>query len=337
MDCVISAMYEVDPYVREDQGLEPSLTRGMTCDHYVGGIYSLAAFNKPIILFCNDRPIRFKGREMTAMELLDDIIPDKEFLKRITPVPIKLQNFYTKYDKHWTQSKRIVDENPKQLYCWNPPMACVRPEFFNYVFKNFDYKNAIWFDAALSNESYVNEQFGGTWHDWELIKWDNYYPKNENAIFCPKFYNNILKIVEEYGNVVCGNSFLNLEPRKFIRERLHNRKKADGCFTYFSSTGAFMGFNKDYFYDKFIEEYNIALDDFIDNYNNIFTEIEVLSYINMFLDFAKVNWGTFSSNMEIFEGSMQEAFKKILDGNIDIRFNNYFGQEEKINPPGDDE
>ena len=103
MDCVISAMYEVDPYVREDQGLEPSLTRGMTCDHYVGGVYSLAAFNKPIILFCNDRPIRFKGREMTAMELLDDIIPDKEFLKRITPVPIKLQNFYPKYDKHWSK------------------------------------------------------------------------------------------------------------------------------------------------------------------------------------------------------------------------------------------
>ena len=51
MDCVISAMYEVDPYVREDQGLEPSLTRGMTCDHYVGGIYSLAALINLLFFF----------------------------------------------------------------------------------------------------------------------------------------------------------------------------------------------------------------------------------------------------------------------------------------------
>lgn len=336
MDCVITAIYEVDPYYRDEQGLEPSLTRNMTCDHYAGGIYSLGAFNKDIVMFCNERPVYFKGKEMSTLEMLSEIISDKEFLKRIIPVPINLAKFYTKYDKHWAQSKKVVDNNPSKLFCWNPPMACVRPELFNYVFQNFNYDTVTWFDAALSNESYISEKFGGTWHDWELIKWQNYYPENKNAIFCPKFYNNILSIINDYGNVICGNSFLNQQPRNFIREQLYNRKKADGCFTYFSSTGAFMGFNKSYFYDKFFDEYNQALDLFIKGYDDIFTEIEILSYMNMFLDFAKVNWHHFSSMEEVFKGSMQEAFQKIINNTLEIKFNSFFEQEEINNPPNED-
>ena len=335
MECIVSAIYEVTPYMRDDKGLQPSLCRGMTCDHYAGGLYSLAAFDTPIVLFVNDRNVGWRGRDMSVKDLLTDIIPDKEFLKTINFVPIKLEKFYKKYDAHWAQSTRVVDNNPKDLFCWNPPMACVRMDFYDYIFSNLNYDKAIWFDAALSNESYISEKFGGTWHDWELIKWDNYYPKNKDAIFCPDFFNNISKLVDKYGNLICGNSFLNIEPRMFIKEQLRNKDIKDKFFTYFSSTGAFMGFTKDYFYNNFYDEWNKALDTFIESYDRIFTEIEVLSYMNMFMDFAKVNWQHFNSMEDTFEGSMQEAFIELKNGNKKILFNDFFSQEELTKPPGD--
>jgi hypothetical protein len=335
MECIVSAIYEVDPYIRDDKGLEPSLTRNMTCDHYAGGIYSLAAFDKPIVLFVNDRNIGWKGRSISIKDLLDDIISDKEFLKTINFVPFKLQNFYSRYDTHWVQSTKVVDNNPGGLFCWNPAMACVRMDFFDHIFKNMNYSKAIWFDAALSNESYVSEKFGGTWHDWELINWDNYYPKNKDAIFCPDFYNNISNLVDQHGNLICGNGFLNLEPRMFIRELLKNKDVKDKCFTYFSSTGAFMGFTKDYFYDRFYNEWLKSLDLFIDSYDRVFTEIEVLSYMNMYMDFAKIVWQHFSSMEDVMEGSMQEAFLDIKNNTKEVLFNNYLSHEELTNPPGD--
>ena len=96
-----------------------------------------------------------------------------------------------------------------------------------------------------------------------------------------------------------------------------------------------MGFTKDYFYNNFYDEWNKALDTFIESYDRIFTEIEVLSYMNMFMDFAKVNWQHFNSMEDTFEGSMQEAFIELKNGNKKILFNDFFSQEELTKPPGD--
>jgi len=323
MDCVVTALYEVEPYFLDGDPYRPTLCRQMAFDYYVGGLYSLKGLNKDIILFCNDRPINFRGKDITPKEVIDQIIPDKDFTKQIKFVPISLPKFYTKYDKHWEQCTKIAQNNPDRLLCWNPPMACCRGDIFDYVFKNYNYDTAIWFDAALSNESYVSTKYGGTWHDWELNDWKNYYPDNKEAIFCPDFYNNIGKIVKEYGNVICGLNWMNLEPKDFIKQQLI--KNNNPTFYNFSSTGAFLGFTKDYFYNNFYNDYNKALDTFIDNYDDIFTEIEVFSYMNMFKDFAKVMWTSFHSN--IFDGSMQKAFLDIVDGNFKVRFNDSLGKE----------
>ena len=117
---------------------------------------------------------------------------------------------------------------------------------------------------------------------------------------------------------------MNLAPKQFIKQYLSNN--TDSPFYYnFSSTGAFIGFTKEYFYNKFYNDYNKTLDIFIDNYNDIFTEIEIFSYMNTFKDFAKVMWSSFHSNQ--YEGSMQKAFIDITKGEFDVRFNNSLSKE----------
>ena len=324
MDCVVTALYEVEPYFIDGDTNKPTLCRSMNFDYYVGGLYSLKGLDKDIILFCNDRLINFKGKDYTQEEIINQIIPDKDFTKRIKFIPINLSKFYTKYNKHWKQCTAIAQNNPDRLLCWNPPLACSRGDFFNYVFSNYEYTTAIWFDAALSNESYINEKYGGTWHDWELNKWDNYYPDNNKAIFCPDFYTNISNIVKEHGNIVCGLNWMNLEPKQFIKKYLLDNSLSDIYYN-FSSTGAFVGFTKEYFYNSFYNYYNETLDIFIDNYNDIFTEIEIFSFMNTFKDFAKVMWTSFNSNQ--YEGSMQKAFIDIIKGNYNLRFNDSLGKE----------
>jgi len=323
MECVVTALYEVEPYLIDGDKFKPTLSRMMNFDYYVGGLYSLNGLNKDIILFCNDRLINFRGKDFTAEEIINQIIPDKEFTKRIKFVPINLSKFYSKYDKHWEQCTKIAQESPNRLLCWNPPMACSRGDIFDYVFKNYIYDTAIWFDAALSNESYISTKYGGTWHDWELNDWKNYYPDNKEAIFCPSFYTNISKIIKKHGNVICGLNWMNLEPKEFIIQQL--KKENQPTFYNFSSTGAFLGFTKKYFYDNFYSDYLKTLDTFIDNYDDIFTEIEIFSYMNTYKDFAKVMWTSFHSNTH--HGSMQKAFLDIISGSLDVKFNKNLSKE----------
>ena len=323
MECVVTALYEVEPYFIDGDKFKPTLSRMMNFDYYVGGLYSLNGLNKDIILFCNDRLINFRGKDFTAEEIINQIIPDKEFTKRIKFIPINLSKFYTKYNNHWEQCAKIAQESPNRLLCWNPPLACSRGDFFNYVFTEYNYDTAVWFDAALSNESYISTKYGGTWHDWELNDWNNYYPNNKNAIFCPSFIDNINKIVNQYGNIICGLNWMNLEPKEFIKQQLKKENKP--TFYNFSSTGAFLGFTKDYFYNNFYSDYLKTLDLFIDNYDDIFTEIEIFSYMNTDKDFAKVLWTSFHSN--VYHGSMQKAFLDIISDNFDITFNKNLNKE----------
>ena len=51
MECVITALYEVEPYLIDGDKFKPTLCRNMNFDYYIGGLYSLNGLNKDIILF----------------------------------------------------------------------------------------------------------------------------------------------------------------------------------------------------------------------------------------------------------------------------------------------
>jgi len=294
---------------------EPTLTRGMTPDHYIGGLYSFRGLEKPVVLFVNENDIEFKGSLMSTEEMLHGMIPDKQFLKDIKFVKIKLENFYNKFDKHWKRSIEISEKYNNQLFCWHPPITCVRPDFFNYVYNVLNYDCAVWVDAALSNESYFPLKYGGTWHDWELIDWNNYYPTNKEATFNPKLGNRLIELTKNYGGVICGNRSMNQEPADFIESKLGKFNRN------FAATGAIMGYSKPFF-SKFYEAWNNALDIFIEGYDGIFTEIEILSYLNIQFNFAKLIWTNYSSLDEMTQGSMQDFFRNLIYDDKQICFNN---------------
>ena len=284
MDCIITAVYRVEPYKRE--GLENAFTRNFDAENYVTGVRSLLGLDKDVYVFCNEEPVQFKGRLVHVEDIFKETLLNKYNIDKLHFIPIKLENIFTRYNSLWQKCIDIANKNPNNLYCWNPPVCLARIDMMKYIFDNFDqYKNVCWVDAGLSNDSYIPKNRGGTMHDYELQNWNNYYPDNQSDMFNPKLGNRIFQLINDNGNFTVGQTSINQEPFNFIHEKLPDKQITRS----YSNVGCVLGFSKKYL-DTLLDEFNSALDLFIDEYNYAFTEIEVLSYLNYIKDFKKLLW-----------------------------------------------
>tara|TARA_R100000084_G_C4632123_1_gene138918 strand:+ start:93 stop:1001 length:909 start_codon:yes stop_codon:yes gene_type:complete len=299
LDCIVSTALVVESYKRNNY--EDAMTRNYVPEHYYGGIKSLLNLNKPLVLFTT---------EETKLDILDKI-PGSEKIKFVH-TDYRTLNPY--YDTLFEWCKNIIDQKPSAVYCWNPPFATSRLFFMKYA-ASLGYENIIWMDAGLSNESYIPEEYGGTWHDWNKVNWDNYYPNNEKDFFKPQLAKDIFQLIEKYDNFFIGlKGYIGVEPR-IIMEQYYHEKVPN-----WAMTGGIIGLKLkkileiEGFYNRLIEYY-------MENYDRLFTEIEIFTHINHVFDFAKISFGNF-----MLDDQTDSFFKCLKQGLKDeyVRFNNSY-------------
>ncbi len=304
VDCIVTTVEEVQSYTPKD--CASTLTRNFTPDHYITGIKSLCDLHKPLLVYCT-KPIQ----EMLTQHLEDKVERLPVFIDKTS----KDINPY--FNEIFEYSKKIVDRNPKGVYGWNP-MLTTGKLFYMLDAVERGYQNIVWMDAGLSNESYLPEEHGGTWHDVKVQDWDKMYPANKTCIFNPELGSRIFNLFRKHSNFMIGITYVGTEPGNFIRN-YWNRE-----IDYWSASGGLMGITK----QKALsikEMYISALLYYIARYDRIFTEIELFTFLNVHFDFGKILFNKFDPSTE--KGTIYDLLKnkintKNISFNDEIRSNN---------------
>ena len=298
VDCIVTAVEKVRSYT--PKGCASTLTRDFTPDHYITGIKSLCDLHKPLIVYCNN-PIQ----EMLIEHLEDKVDRLPIFVNKESP------DINPYFNKIYEYSKKIVDRNPTGVYGWNP-MLTTGKLFYILDAVQRGYQHVVWMDAGLSNESYLPEEHGGTWHDVNVQDWDKMYPVNKTCIFNPELGSRIFNLFQKHSNFMMGIPYIGNEPGDFIRE----------CWSkpieYWSASPGLMGMTK----QKALsikEMYISAILYYIHRYDRIFTEIELFTFLNVHFDFGKLTISKFDPTTE--KGTMYDLLKNKINHD-EIRFNN---------------
>jgi hypothetical protein len=298
VDCIVTAVEKVRSYT--PKGCASTLTRDFTPDHYITGIKSLCDLHKPLIVYCN-KPIQ----EMLIEHLEDKVDRLPIFVNKESP------DINPYFNKIYEYSKKIVDRNPTGVYGWNP-MLTTGKLFYILDAVQRGYQHVVWMDAGLSNESYLPEEHGGTWHDVNVQDWDKMYPVNKTCIFNPELGSRIFNLFQKHSNFMMGIPYIGNEPGDFIRE----------CWSkpieYWSASPGLMGMTK----QKALsikEMYISAILYYIHRYDRIFTEIELFTFLNVHFDFGKLTISKFDPTTE--KGTMYDLLKNKINHD-EIRFNN---------------
>jgi hypothetical protein len=298
VDCIVTAVEKVRSYT--PKGCANTLTRDFTPDHYITGIKSLCDLHKPLIVYCN-KPIQ----EMLIEHLEDKVDRLPIFVNKESP------DINPYFNEIYEYSKKIVDRNPKGVYGWNP-MLTTGKLFYILDAIQRGYEHVVWMDAGLSNESYLPEEHGGTWHDVNVQDWDKMYPVNKTCIFNPELGSRIFNLFQKHSNFMMGIPYIGNEPGDFIRE----------CWSkpieYWSASPGLMGMTK----QKALsikEMYISAILYYIHRYDRIFTEIELFTFLNVHFDFGKLTISKFDPTTE--KGTMYDLLKNKINHD-EIRFNN---------------
>ena len=298
VDCIVTAVEKVRSYT--PKGCASTLTRDFTPDHYITGIKSLCDLHKPLIVYCNN-PIQ----EMLIEHLEDKVDRLPIFVNKESP------DINPYFNKIYEYSKKIVDRNPTGVYGWNP-MLTTGKLFYILDAVQRGYQHVVWMDAGLSNESYLPEEHGGTWHDVKVQDWDKMYPVNKTCIFNPELGSRIFNLFQKHSNFMMGIPYIGNEPGDFIRE----------CWSkpieYWSASPGLMGMTK----QKALsikEMYISAILYYIHRYDRIFTEIELFTFLNVHFDFGKLTISKFDPTTE--KGTMYDLLKNKINHD-EIRFNN---------------
>ena len=298
VDCIVTAVEKVRSYT--PKGCASTLTRDFTPDHYITGIKSLCDLHKPLIVYCN-KPIQ----EMLIEHLEDKVDRLPIFVNKESP------DINPYFNEIYEYSKKIVDRNPKGVYGWNP-MLTTGKLFYILDAIQRGYEHVVWMDAGLSNESYLPEEHGGTWHDVNVQDWDKMYPVNKTCIFNPELGSRIFNLFQKHSNFMMGIPYIGNEPGDFIRE----------CWSkpieYWSASPGLMGMTK----QKALsikEMYISAILYYIHRYDRIFTEIELFTFLNVHFDFGKLTISKFDPTTE--KGTMYDLLKNKINHD-EIRFNN---------------
>ncbi len=297
-DCIVTAAIELDYY--QPDGYEASLTRGYEPSHYYAGIKSLDNLGKDLLLYTTEK----------VEKDIKEKVPDLKNIKYITDGYKKLNPFY---DEIFAYAKSVVDKNPKAVYGWNPMFATSR-YFILYDAAKRGYKNTLWMDAGLSNESYIPSNYGGTQHDYKMQNWDNYYPNNKNDIFHPCLGQRFFDILNEKSCLLLGLKYMNQEPYSFLETLSSN-------IPYWSMTGGFIGIN-DIFLEDLYNFYCGGIESFLRGYNLIFTEIELFSLLNIKFDLPKISFSNFELNEK--EDSLFKLLRHKIYNENEICYNNTY-------------
>ena len=204
VDCIVTAVEKVRSYT--PKGCASTLTRDFTPDHYITGIKSLCDLHKPLIVYCN-KPIQ----EMLIEHLEDKVDRLPIFVNKESP------DINPYFNEIYEYSKKIVDRNPTGVYGWNP-MLTTGKLFYILDAVQRGYQHVVWMDAGLSNESYLPEEHGGTWHDVNVQDWDKMYPVNKTCIFNPELGSRIFNLFQKHSNFMMGIPYIGNEPGDFIRK-----------------------------------------------------------------------------------------------------------------------
>jgi len=298
VDCIVTTVEEVQSYTPKD--CASTLTQNFTPDHYITGIKSLCDLHKPLMVYCTN-PIQ----EMLIQHLEDKVERLPVFINKTS----KDINPY--FNEIYEYSKTIVDRNPTAVYGWNP-MLTTGKLFYMLDAIQRGYQHVVWMDAGLSNESYLPEEHGGTWHDVKVQDWGKMYPANKTCIFNPELGSRIFNLFRKHSNFMMGIPYIGNEPGEFIRECW------DKPIEYWSASPELMGMTK----QKALsikEMYISAILYYIHRYNRIFTEIELFTFLNVHFDFGKLTISKFDPTTE--EGTIYNLLKNKIKHD-EIRFNN---------------
>ena len=315
MDCIITSIYRLEPYKRP--GFEDALTRNMMPHHYVAGVRSLYNLGKDVIVFYNKQDVVVDDIRINIPEICNVIIPGASSFSNVKFIPFDLKTEYSRFNNHQNQCIHYADKNPSKLYCWNSPLECSKMELIYKVLTEYHYDNVAWFDAGLSNISYIPSKYGGTEHSYQMQDWNKYYPINVHDIFNSALGNRVFEIIKQHGSLICGTSNVTQECRKFIKYNM----PAVNVSNQFSMTGCILGFNI-HNIQYMMKQYHTVLDRFIDMYDDIFTEIDVFTYLNAVIDYPKLIWNNYSPSPDMYVGSMVETLREKIYTNESIRFNN---------------
>ena len=297
-DCIVTAVELVENY--QPEGQDTKLTRNFIPEHYFTGIKSLLNLDKELLIYCN------KSVEEDITNALKDKVQSlPTFINKTS------KDINPFYDEIFEYSKKIIDKNPTGVYCWSPMLTTAKL-FYILDAISLKYERVVWMDAGLSNESYIPEECGGTWHDIKVQNWDNYYPKNENDIFNPTLGKNIFKLFEKTNNFMIGLPYVGIEPELFI-EKFWDRK-----IDYWSASAGLLGLTVRKAH-SIKQMYIGALKYYLSEYDRIFTEIELFTFLNVYFNFAKLTFANFNPTKE--RGSIYDLLKNKINYD-EIRFSN---------------
>ena len=300
IDTICTVVEEVESY--SPPGCASTLTRNFTPDHYITGIKTLCDLHKPIIVYCKPEV------EKMICGVLNDKVDRLPIFKNLSSKDI---NPY--YDQIFEFSKKIVDKNPTGVFCWNPMLTTAK-YFFMLDCMSKDTKKVLWVDAGLSNESYVPEDKGGTWHNYKQQDWKKLYPHNDEAIFNPELGKRLFNLLEITDGFVTGIPYVGVEQARFIEK--HRNKR----IPYWSASPAMIGFVREKL-ERIKKSYIEALELYISNYDRIFTDIEIFTYLNSYFNFSKFVFEKFDPTTE--KGTIYDTIKNNIKHDK-IRFNHTF-------------
>jgi hypothetical protein len=300
IDTIVTAVEEVETYTPD--GCASTLTRNFTPDHYITGIKALCDLHKPIIVYCNPKIEQLICENLQGKVDRLPIFKNKS-TREIHPLYKEILNY----------SKKIVDTNPTGVYCWNP-MITTAKLFFMLDAISLDTKNVLWVDAGLCNESYIPEDLGGAWHDIKMQDWNKMYPKNKDAVFNPQLGKQLFDLLGSTDGFITGIPYIGIEPGKFI-ENYWDKK-----IPYWSASPCIIGFVKEKL-ERIKDSYISAIKHYIDNYDRIFTDIEIFTFLNVYFDFSKLNFSKFDPTPD--EGTIHHTLKNNIKHDK-IRFNHTY-------------
>lgn len=310
-NCIITAIYKLDEYISNTGDI--TLSRNMMLEHYITGLRSILSLGYNTYVFYNEEYTAVNVENMCKKHIEDF---DK-FKDNVHFLPYNLKTQYYNYNSINKYALNEVNKEPNKLVCWNPGFAIGKFNFFDSLFDK-GYDNVIWIDAGLSDQSYIPIENGGTSHAHLHQDYKFYYPNNENAIFKPEFGNRLFEILDKHKLFICGINSITNELRDFCEKNIPYYTK----LPIFSMTGAIIGINK-LKYTNLYSKIQQTVNHFIQNSTYVFTEIDILTYINVIEDIPKLSWNNFVPDIN-YNGSLAQFFNSLIYKNEQIRSNNKY-------------